>query len=497
MIRDSRTLPASCHVVIVGAGLAGLETTLALEREKHHGVVVLDAGPAADLRHINASCAPDDALAMWLDYDADPCFRRSWLSDSPPHYATGSGLRRRVGGRSLYWHGVVLPIEDWALIPPWPSTVVSDLRESWRQGDSLYDRVRRDLRQWALGGTVSGAFQAPANEVSPMLADVHLSPVPRAVRRSTRHADRWLAYSPLDEWRDAETGSTIQEPDGVTLYAGAEVVNVIVANGAARGVVVKTNDGDRRTVRAETVVLAAGTVENSRLAIQALCENGSSVTRLGGLVDHMVQGVYARVSRPAAHRLKEHLARGDYWARCDDIRSNLFLSVHDAAEDTLHIDLQLSGEQLPSPDSYVVCTPSAAFPWAVTVCTETSPADLQLLQAQQRFLQCAWDALAALLEWPAVTLDFADYSRPSRTNAFLLHDVPFDRPLTWSNSLGTEDHEAGTLGLGIVLDDQHEFMSIRNLFSIGPCVFPRSGAANPALTVLALARRMAAILARR
>ena len=42
--------------------------------------------------------------------------------------------------------------------------------------------------------------------------------------------------------------------------------------------------------------------------------------------------------------------------------------------------------------------------------------------------------------------------------------------------------------------ENHEFNHIKNLYAVGPSIFPRPGAANPSLTTLALSRRLAYIL---
>ena len=495
LIRDSWTLPASCRILIAGAGLAGLETASALEHQQSRDVIVLDAGPANDLRHINAACEPREALRAWLDYESDPHFHRSWTSASSPHYQEGSGLRRRVGGRSLYWHGVILPIEPWALTSPWPAAVVTDLSTTWREGDSLYDRVRQDLQSWQFAGGERLKEQPTAS--IPSIAGCHLQPTPRAVRPSATHAGRWLAYSPLDRWRDAETNAVLREPDGMAIHAGVEVVKVLIKDGAARGVLVRTDRGEMKTVMADAVVLAAGTVENSRLAIQALAEAGSRVTRLGGLVDHIVQGLFVRLPPVPGNRLRDRIAPGSYWAPCKEARSNLFLALEPLANGDLLVDLQMTGEQLPSPSSCVECTPSETSPWRVLVRTATSADDQQVIDAQRRLLQHGWDDLAEASRCGPTTLAFDDYNRPQRTNALLLEGVPLSSPVTWSSCLGTEDHEGGTLGLGVVLDEHHEFAAIPNLFAAGPSTFPRSGAANPGLTLLALARRLAGALAER
>jgi len=72
----------------------------------------------------------------------------------------------------------------------------------------------------------------------------------------------------------------------------------------------------------------------------------------------------------------------------------------------------------------------------------------------------------------------------------LWHPDPSSAPgavCTYSFPLGTENHEAGTLPLGSILDDDHQFRGLAGLYAVGPAVFPRAGAANPALTILALA----------
>jgi len=45
-------LPRQASVVIVGGGMAGLELAAELDRRGHTGALVLEAGPAADTRHV-------------------------------------------------------------------------------------------------------------------------------------------------------------------------------------------------------------------------------------------------------------------------------------------------------------------------------------------------------------------------------------------------------------------------------------------------------------
>ena len=66
-----------------------------------------------------------------------------------------------------------------------------------------------------------------------------------------------------------------------------------------------------------------------------------------------------------------------------------------------------------------------------------------------------------------------------------------------SRPLGAVDHEAGTLALSAVVEEDGELAKGSGIFVVGPATFPRSGAANPSLTILALAARSAAAIAER
>lgn len=497
LIEGPEALPRSCRILIVGGGLAGLQVARELEHRGLSEAIVIEGGPADDLRHVHTAHPPAQARRVWLAPEHDPCFRRRWTTRTPPHYSGLSGLRQRLGGRSLYWHGVVLPIEPWALREPWwPRALIADLCDSWQQGAGLYERVQRELHEWRnLGSPGSPAEESPVFDI----ADYSWRLTPRAVRRGARESGRWHAYSPLDHWRDAETGAVRRRPPGLRFFADLEVIQVVIRGSAARGVVVRPK-GRREPlgIQADAVVLAAGTLENARLAIQALTDARALATpRLTGLADHLVQGVWVRLAPPHSARWQKRFPLGSFYATCPEARSNLFLELEPLNDGELFVDLQLTGEQLPSSANEVRCEPGDEGPWPVTVHAATAPEDRAVLAAQQRILEKVWRTLGLALDLPAGTLAFADYDRPARLNPFLLDGPIGHAPVTWCNSLGTEDHEGGTLPLGGLLTDDHEFAAISGLFAAGPSSFPRLGAANPGLTVLALARRLAAKLADR
>ncbi|WP_200260314.1 FAD-dependent monooxygenase [Streptomyces sp. HSG2] len=499
-------LPSHCQTLIVGGGLAGLELAKELSRQGVRDTLVLEAGPVGDPRHVNYLNPPEEALRMWLDSAADPYFRQPWSSATPPHYRGTSGVRRRLGGRSLYWYGVMLPLEDWALAEPWwPAQIISDLRDSWQGGPGLYQRIGTLLSEWQQttgAQPVNGTAEAVAEGIRTGETRWLATPLARITDAGDLEAERWRAYTPVEHWWDADSGARRVPLPGVRLCTDVEVTNVVVRDGLARGVVARVGEsGEEVEIASDRVVLCAGTLETSRLAIQALyraTEPGSA--RLTGLADHIVQGVSLRLEGDSAQRVLKEVPPGSYFSPgVAEARSNMFLDVHRLAHDAAVLEIRAMGEQMPSPDSYVECIPAGAFPWEMSVYSVPSAVDRDLINAQQHLLSAVYEELCELSGTAPVELLFSSYDEPECNNSVVLPEfvrslVP-GRPVTWANSLGTEDHEGGTLPLGRLLGEDQQFRGIRGLFAAGPVVFPRLGAANPSLTTLALVHRLAVTLA--
>jgi choline dehydrogenase-like flavoprotein len=480
------TVPRECSVAIVGAGLAGLELARELDARGVREVLVIEAGGSHDTRHVNLALDPDAAARLWLQPETDRAFRRPWQSDTPPHYTGAAGIRERVGGRSLYWYGVTLPIEPWALAD-WPAAVVVDLTDAWQDGSSLYDRLSARLL-----GEPGGWPDGGEEKVAGLL----LRKTPEALRRDPADGQRWHAYSPLDAWRDPVTGAPLADRPSCRVVSGAEVLEVLHDAAGCHGVRIRLRaSGATVTVRADDVVLAAGALESSRLAIQALVSRGAlDRPRLEGLNDHLVQGFLARFTGSAATRLLERLPPGNRFAP-SEIRSNVYVETVDLGGGAALLDVRASGEQLRSPSCFVECCPVDGTPWPYRAHAVASSADREVLAAQRNVLSALWQDLAPTGQ----PLRFDDFDAPARTNESVLPEhlgaVPPGRAVTWASYLGSEDHEGGTLPLGAVLTDRHEFADLPHLYAAGPATFSRAGAANPGLTALALAHRLAGVLA--
>jgi hypothetical protein len=483
--RPTGSLDRRYDVIVVGAGMAGLELAGRLG-ESGACVAVLEQGPLGTNLHNNVVMSPNEALATWLVPGRDPHFARPWRARRPPHFETGSGLRTRVGGRSLYWYGVVLPVDEWAMQDPaWDQRLVRQLTEP----HGWYAETTEHLDRWR-GVAVSIDVSA--------WAGMTLHRTPKAVRPAPANPGRWFAYSPLDRWRDPVTGESTGGEDGVDIHAGASVLQVLLEKGRAVGVLCRDSaSGRTRRIEASHVVLAAGTIPSGTLALRALADAGHDRRQLGRLTDHIVQGYFLRLRSAAAEAALAEMPEGSTFARLPEIRSNLFLEVERIAPNEVLIDIRITGEQEPSDRNMVVLDESRE---AWVDCSPNS-ADMTLIEAQRARLQATWDDIAGLVGYPSSALDYGDYDRPARGNDAVLPDrlalAVSGVPSTWSSFLGTEDHEGGILPVAHILDLQHEFKDVPGLFAAGPSTFPRMGAANPTFTTLALSRRLSGILVER
>ena len=414
---------------------------------------------------------------------------------SGPHYLGISGYRRRVGGRSLYWGGVLLPIEDWALRGgEWPESVVADLVQRWDDGASLYTRIAEEVAVWA-GSRLEERASWPGG-AGITFGDYAFSPAPRAVRRTGD--GRWITYTPLSSWEQPRGGGGCGP---VPIYPGCHVLGVRLTAGAVCGVQVGRGP-DVTEVRARRVVLAAGTIENSRLAVQALMDVGYlRQPRLDGLVDKIAHGftaTFGQAEVPPAVRDAARDGQLFYRPAREQLRSNHFLRLYLNESGTVVLDTWLMGEQVRSRAGHVYCDPRAEWPWLTRVVASLDPADVTVCTGQQAELAWLWDNISEALGTARSPLRFDDrYGSPDLRDRLLAPRNARGRTpaQTYSFPLGAEQHEAGTTPLGPMLDVTHQFRQVPGLFAAGPSSFTRSGAANPSMTILALGKRLGATLA--
>lgn len=487
----------SADVLVVGGGLSGLQVARDLWANGAK-VVVLEAGPVGELSHINKRASAEESLRTWLEASSsDPMFRAVWRTQAPPHYAGYSGLRQVVGGRSLYWHGVVLPIEHWALEDrSWPTALCRDLTTTWQAGRGLYEQVLAELSAWA--GTQVRTGQ---NRLVAMLHAIGFTGArskPYAVRRFD-DTGRWAAYSPLDVLLTEAADSLLVARHGPppTIFADCQATGLRVDRVTQIPELDVCSAGRQMRVSAPFVVLAAGAIENARLVAKFVGNSFEApAARRFTLYDHIVQGFIARL--PASLLSEPSDALSNSWGAMipgdATKRSNLFVTA-ELQGDSWLLDAWEMGEQLPSAESWVEVFPDDQAP---LVNPGLSNADLLLVKQQQGSLNQFWSRIAAAVGIEISDLSFAAFGGQGQTYAELVRGglacVKGSTAHTYYCPLGTVDHEAGTLPYGSVLNDNGGLQNYDRIRVVGPASFPRMGAANPSLTTIALARRTAALI---
>lgn len=485
-------IPDRVNILILGGGMSGLELAKHLNNRKVENVVVIEAGPADDCNHINAGEEYQRANEFWKNEDSDKYAYRSWCSLSEPHFSKGTCLRRRVGGRSLYWHGVILPIEA-EVLEYWPAIIVSDLTESWLEGPPLYTQVQSEILAWAeksYDANYSLNFAGFEFKITPQVTKI------------LGESGRWEAYSPLSYWKEDTPYSDL--PLIISEY---EAESLIIRNGKCIGAKLRNIKNNRiYDVLADKCVLALGTIENSRLAIQALYDSGNLIEKkITGVVDHIVQGFnvtfeYNKAPERIGKLIESHPDTIFFSPSLSGERFNLFFTVSES-DFGIELEVWTMGEQIPSNHGNIsVETSDDVMP--LTIACDFSDVDNSLIQKEKDELNIFWRDVCNDTKIPFEPLDFeAGFIIHARTmgdvhNQFFSPSriANYNVPITWISPLGTENHESSTLPLGEILNNNHEFNHIKNLFAIGPSTFPRPGAANPSLTTLAISRRLAYLL---
>lgn len=444
--------------MVIGAGLSGLETAAGLHRAGADVRIIAGDG----VRH-----------------------RPPWRTTLPGHYEAAPPSWPEVGARSLYWHGVVLRLDDWALRDPvWPSDVVDDLcGMGGRPG--LYDLVEAELAQWK-GEPLAGSGHDAEGTLASALAgalDRPVRTVPRAVRGEGANPS---PYTPLARCRELDL-------DGA-LHRRRLATAVQVRRGAVVGVEIENQDTrEREAIPCARVVLGAGVMENTRLVAQLL---GAHEARFSGLADHLVQGFLVPVPEQTLD-----LPEGTVFAPAgDDARSNLFLRLRPAYDGQSErvLDVWAMGEQLPGGDSAISFEGLDIHPWKMRIEPGLSALDRMVLAAQRELLSDCWRRVGPMLRLTARPLEFPDFLHAPRLFGTLrgrAQGLSVGAPSTYSWALGSVDHESGTLPLGgRHADEAGRIRIVEGAYVTGPATLPRAGAANPSLTTLALAHRTASTL---
>jgi hypothetical protein len=261
-----------------------------------------------------------------------------------------------------------------------------------------------------------------------------------------------------------------------------------------------------------TVVIAAGTIESTRLALDSLPSPALGANRMGSnLMAHLRSDITARIRRsaipglaaqPTALEIAALLVRGattdghEYHMQVtasagrgsDD---NLFTAVPD-----LDLLEALRANQDPAwiPITFRMLGQMIGHPSAQPGETKKSWVDLAWQSDPRTNRPRAWVNLepsdADMTAWQEMENAAVAFARAVAGSAANIQNIAINR-----NGIGTTHHEAGTLWMGppgqSVTDSFGKFHHVANAYVAGPALFPVIGSANPSLTATTLARRTA------
>ncbi len=366
-----------------------------------------------------------------------------------------------MGGRSLYWRGIVLRLEGFALAD-WPRELQQALQDGDPESPGGYAGVERRLTAWS-----GRPLAAPRNasEISWLrrLRELGLegaTPTPRAAR--PLDGGFWTAYSPLEEIGSIPVLSS-RSLRGLTGRIGGFEATLEGPAGMER-------------VSAAAVVLATGALENARLVSWL-----TGIERPYPIVDHHSQGWVC--VRPEGSASPGNEEASILLGRDQPHRINRFLEVHRIGEQTV-VDAWTMGEQLPGPTATVRFVSPAQD---LVVSVEPTAADERILADQRSWLL----ELSGTLGIPLGGEGSAG-GPPDFDAAMKMALAEPGVAVGYRCPLGTIDHDACTLPLGgELVDVTGELRQLPGVFVVGPCLFPRAGAANPTLTTLALSAHVA------
>ena len=450
------------------------------------------------------------------------------------------GLAYCIGGRSLFWGGWSprLTADDLAR---WPQDLANFLlgpdgyplteREVGVAADAAFI-MHLPFHDFLLADLLTAQSQVPtltAIEEAPLAVEA-AAPGPGLFAYDKFSSANFLIDAVRD---DAANNAGVDVNRRLFVVPRTHVVRLNLSGNTITSVDLVTN-GTAKTLAIPSscaVVLAAGTVENTRLALDSLGIGSTTfgTPRAGNLMAHLRSNITVRIKRtalglpagpPADLETTAFLVRGksggrqfhfqisaaatggtnpekNMWEQIPDVE---FQDHIRAIQDPnwITIVFRAIGEMTGNPN----LSPDPAGSW-IDLSSEVDEAGrrrayVKLVKNQsdtQLWFQmdtAAFQLAAALAGQPA-NIEYWN----GQVNAWQQSPPPVD-PQTggfWRDRLGSTHHEAGTLFAGApgsaITDLNGKLQGIANTYVAGPAVFPSLGSANPSLTALSLARRTA------
>jgi hypothetical protein len=507
--------------VVIGAGMFGAYCAEKLYRNSNLRVLVLDAGAVLVTEHVQnlARIGLNAGGAVAVETNAQDPGPRERVWGSPWRSKVSfPGLAYCLGGRSIYWGGWAPQLTD-ADLARWPDATVGYLK-------SIYDSIERETGVFDKTDYISGPLTEELmkrfDAVRPNVPTVdRIEEAPLAVQGAAPASGLFS----FDKWSSAPIfADAVREAAGspdwqrrLFYVPRAHVTKLHVTNGAVTTVEVWVKGQQKflNIAPACAVVLASGTIEATRLALE------SFPTALMGrnLMAHLRTNTIVRIHRSAFDpSLPRQLETAALLVRGSTPKGRYHLQVTAAAVAGANSEATM-WRMIPDIDLLDRTLASQQNDWVVVTLrgigemrgdqdpnkpkvTGVTPSWMDLSDQTDEFgLRRGWVNIAPNADdnvlWD--TMDQAALALAKK----LANDDPTKIQIVSQSrdGVGTTHHEAGTLWMGIdpttsVTNLDGRFHHVSNAYVAGPAIFPTLGSANPSLTALALARRTALAIVR-
>lgn len=477
-VDEGTTLQAD--VCIVGAGAAGITLALAL-RDKGLDVIVLEGGGEAG------------------DTDQQDLYKgrmtglQTWSLDSCRF--------RQFGGSTIAWAGWCRPldpedfeVQDWMPHSGWPISR-ADL-------DPFYI-LAHDTCELA-------DFEYDVDVLSTRAERAHFDLDPALAVTSVYH------YSPPTRF-NLRYGADLDASNDVTVYLNAGVVDIVEGGGEqVDRIEVGTLDGNRFFVESRVAVIATGGIENARLLLAANggrgIANGSDAVGRYFMEHPHYYGASMIVSKSDAVGFYDRFQMaGEFMgtARRMTLKGAIALAPEVRAADGIpnmglelnKVDLDRDHAGVPPTHMAQVIGKADATLMRIHARVEQRPLAESRLTLSERDRD-AFGMPRLILDWQIAREDLVGYRR-----GFELLGAAFGKAgigRVWASVQGEEFkgnpqpgcHHIGSTRMSAdpakgVVDANLRCHEVSNLYVLGSSVFPTGGYANPTLTIVALAHRLA------
>lgn len=462
--------------------MAGLETAISLAVHQGMDIEVIERGDFKRRDHIH-----------WdrKTYPGDHKTQR-WRSDG---WGIGGGLAERLGGRSLCYHGVLIGIEEQAL-GSWPREWVNTF------ADDAYGYA-------GFVAGLAGAFPELAEcEFSAEAGRIGLKHVPQAALLDPKKY-RLRAYSPLT------SALKLRDEGRLTVTRGG--IERLRKSGGKWALDTFDQAGNSDTREGfDACVLCASAIGNAQIVARTIGRDVETP-----ITDHFSMGVLARLPPGAELAKLRHAGLWTGYLPRAAVGANLFVQEMRPLEngDRL-VKVAVVAEQGSGPEDF-----SRLSVMIDDGRTSDTYIDTRISLRDRRRLGDLRDELADVVRQIAqgdvddVTGSWGGFAvppprgetEPGRSNAqWQAHDnamqTLLDRPepgcmAFYDFPYGAFEHEACTHPVGgdgdLATTLDSELKELPNVFLAGPGSFPRMGAANPAITIMVMARVLGGQLAER